>query len=201
MDVIAFLGRMERRKGQAGFGPERGHDALAPADSLDDLLERAVFPAVDCRAVIGRQVTGRSCSSRIGGVSIGVDDCPPQRRPILPPCGTPVSGPRWRSRTGPAGGGLFACFEAPTLVAGLSEDKQDGFEHGPVFGGTIVQCRVRSPWKSITSASRSAQRHFTWSRSACQPKSRQCCDLATGVATKQKRTGKGCPCQFDFRCA
>jgi hypothetical protein len=56
IDLITFLDRVQYRKSQAGFGPERGRDEFAATDRFDRLLEFGVLPAVNRGAVIGRQM-------------------------------------------------------------------------------------------------------------------------------------------------
>src|SRR6202008_34743 len=51
VDLVAIAERMDDRKGEADFGPQRRHDDLLPAGLLYPLDDALVFPGVDERAI------------------------------------------------------------------------------------------------------------------------------------------------------
>jgi hypothetical protein len=51
IDLIPFSQGVERREGEAGFRPQRGHQQLLAAGCLDGVDELGVFPAlIDVRS-------------------------------------------------------------------------------------------------------------------------------------------------------
>lgn len=62
---IALVQRIERRKGQAGLGPQRRHDQLLSSRCLHGSAKLDVFPGIDGGAIIGWHKTYMNCDQQI----------------------------------------------------------------------------------------------------------------------------------------